>query len=526
MAKSVTRLVELGLVESQRGRTGGLFITEAGRSITVGRLVRDLEGDREVVACTGIPPCPLVGACRLRRVLADARDAFYRELDRHTFVELVSGPAIGLLHMLAGPSGSDIEERGIPVHTEIVTTEPALEPEYAETIRATLPLVAANIDRITQVFYRTMFGNHPELIRDLFNRGNQAQGAQSRALAASIATFATHLVDPQQARPNTMLSRIANKHASLGVIADQYQVVHDNLFAAIVEVLGADVVDASVAAAWDRVYWLMADALIDEEKGLYVAAGVEPGDVYRRATVVAREDEPSGVAIFTVESADPATPLPDFAPGQYVSVGVRLPDGARQLRQYSLVDAPDAGRLSFAVKRIDAAGGCPAGEVSTWLHERVRPGDVVDVTVPFGDAGVDLADDAPLVLVSGGIGATPMIGILEQLVARHPVRRTLVVHGDRSPDTHPLRNRLRQLMSRLPESELELWYQDAVPGAHTGLVDLTELELPADADIHVCGPVGFLHEMRAQLHALGVPDTRIHTEQFTPTDWRLDGCPR
>ncbi|RJO73752.1 Rrf2 family transcriptional regulator [Nocardia panacis] len=103
IAKAVTRLVELGLVRSHRGRTGGLFITPAGRAISVGRLVRELERDREVVACTGIRPCPLVAACRLRLALADAQEAFYRELDRYTLEDLVSGPAIGLLHVLAPP---------------------------------------------------------------------------------------------------------------------------------------------------------------------------------------------------------------------------------------------------------------------------------------------------------------------------------------------------------------------------------------------------------------------------------------
>ncbi|WP_239003924.1 globin domain-containing protein [Nocardia panacis] len=410
------------------------------------------------------------------------------------------------------------------VHTDLATEielEAVLDHGHAETIKATLPLVASKVDEITAVFYRTMFGRHPELIRDLFNRGNQAQGSQQRALAASIATFAAYLVDPQRPHPHAVLSTIAHKHASLGVIAEQYRVVHDNLFAAIVEVLGADIVDGAVAAAWERVYWLMADALIERERDLYAGAGVAPGDVYRRARVLARDDQPGDIAVFTVVSADPDAPLPNFAAGQYVSVGVELPDGARQLRQYSLVNAPGGGRYSFAVKRVEAALGCPAGEVSTWLHDYLRVGAVIDVTVPFGDGTIDAAADVPLVLVSAGIGATPMIGMLEQLVRANPERRTLVVHGDRSPRTHPLRARLDELMGKLPSGRVELWYQDSVPGARQGLVDLTEVEVPADADIRVCGPVGFLHEVRIQLHALGFADERIRVEQFTPTDWRL-----
>jgi nitric oxide dioxygenase len=402
----------------------------------------------------------------------------------------------------------------------VVRAEPELEAEYAETIRATLPLVGAHIDEITTAFYRRLFGNHPELIRDLFNRGNQAQGSQQRALAASVAAYATYLVDPQLPHPAAMLSRIGHKHASLGITADQYQVVHDNLFAAIVEVLGADVVTEPVAAAWDRVYWLMADSLIDLEKQLYVSAGVEPGDVFRNAVVVGRADDPAGAVIFTVESADSAAPFPEFSPGQYVSVGVRLPDGARQLRQYSLVNNPGDGTLAFAVKRVEAIEGCPAGEVSSWLHDSLAVGDPLEITLPFGDLTIDTTATTPLVLISAGIGITPMIGALEYLAAHRSPRTILVLHADRTPRTHPLLDRLRALITRLDSATLELWYQDEAEGAHQGLLDLSSVTLPAGADIYVCGADGFLDAVRGQLAAAGVPEERVHIEQFTPTDWR------
>nr|WP_280233125.1 globin domain-containing protein [Nocardia cyriacigeorgica] len=407
----------------------------------------------------------------------------------------------------------------------VVRAEPELEAAYAETIRATLPLVGAHIDEITAAFYRRLFGNHPELIRDLFNRGNQAQGSQQRALAASVAAFATYLVDPRLPHPSAMLSRIGHKHASLGITADQYQVVHDNLFAAIVEVLGADVVTEPVAAAWDRVYWLMADSLIDLEKQLYISAGVEPGDVFRDAMILSREDDPAGAAIFTVESADPAAPFPDFVPGQYVSVGVRLPDGARQLRQYSLVNNPGEGRLAFAVRRVEPIAGCPAGEVSSWLHDKVAVGDHLEITLPFGDLTIDTTANTPLVLISAGIGITPMIGALEYLAARGSSRTILALHADRTPRTHPLLERLRTLIARLDSATLELWYQDAAGDAHHGLLDLAAVTLPTDADIYLCGADGFLDAVRTQLTAAGVSDERIHVEQFTPTDWRTGVCP-
>ncbi|WP_028476623.1 Rrf2 family transcriptional regulator [Nocardia sp. CNY236] len=101
VAKAVSRLVELGLVRAHRGRSGGLVITPAGRVASAGWLIRELEGDREVVACTEPHPCPMVGACRLRRILADAKKAFYTELDRYSIEDLVTSPTAELLRLLA-----------------------------------------------------------------------------------------------------------------------------------------------------------------------------------------------------------------------------------------------------------------------------------------------------------------------------------------------------------------------------------------------------------------------------------------
>lgn len=378
----------------------------------------------------------------------------------------------------------------------MTVTTPAqdLEPAHAEMITATLPLVGANIDAITREFYRRLFEAHPSLLRNLFNRGNQAQGAQQRALAASIATFATHLVNPDLPHPAELLSRIGHKHASLGITADQYPIVHEHLFAAIVQVLGAETVTAEVAEAWDRVYWIMAQTLIDMERALYEEAGVAAGDVYRRGRVMGRVEDPSGVILVTVGGLDA-----DFEPGQYVSVGVTLPDGARQLRQYSLVNAPGGGELTFAVK--------PAGEVSGWIRDHLHVGDLIDVTVPFGDLPAP-QPGVPLVLISAGIGITPMLGILEALPAD---ARVQVLHADRSEATHPLRERQRELVEKLPNATLQLWYED--------LMSLDGVVLPADAEVYLCGNDGFVRAVRDQLVARGV--TRVHCELFSPNDWLL-----
>ncbi|QHN26028.1 Rrf2 family transcriptional regulator [Gordonia pseudamarae] len=104
VAKVVSRLAELGIVHSRRGRTGGVAITELGRTARVGWLARKLEGEGEVVDCEGPQPCPLKGACRLRKALAQAQAAFYDALDEHTIDELTGPPTRATLLSLGKPT--------------------------------------------------------------------------------------------------------------------------------------------------------------------------------------------------------------------------------------------------------------------------------------------------------------------------------------------------------------------------------------------------------------------------------------
>ncbi|MBD8060973.1 globin domain-containing protein [Oceanitalea stevensii] len=402
------------------------------------------------------------------------------------------------------------------------TVEERLSPEHEAVVTATLPLVGSRIGDIAPTFYRRMFAAHPELLRDTFNRGNQAQGAQQKALAASVATVATLLVTPDSPSPRELLERIGHKHASLGITPEQYQVVHEHLFAAIVEVLGDDVVTAEVAAAWDSVYWIMARTLIAFEEDLYAGAGVAPGDVFRTARVVERVEESTDVASFVLASPDTGRPLPDFVPGQYVSVGVPLPDGARQLRQYSLSGPTGTGRWRITVKRVAPTAGDPAGEVSTWLHANLHAGDDLQVTLPFGDLTVEQAGSGPVVLVSAGIGLTPMLGILHHLADREADRPVTLLHADRDADDAALVDELRAVVGRLARAELHTWFeQGTAPGARTGFMDLGAVTLDPEAEILVCGPSGFLQAVRDQLDKAHVPPARVHYELFAPNDWLL-----
>ncbi len=254
-------------------------------------------------------------------------------------------------------------------------------------IEATLPVVAENIPEIATRFYEHLFGEHPELFDGVFNRGNQAEGTQQVALAGSVAVFASALVKTPEQAPEQLLSRIAHKHASLGITAPQYDVVHEHLFWAIVDVLG-DAVTPEVAAAWEEVYWLMANSLINMERGLYSARGVRAETVWREWAVAERIDETPDVVTFRVRRIDDRL-VKTSLPGQYVSVLMTMPDGVRQPRQYSLTRADDGEHRQFSVKRVAGENGKPAGEVSTLLCDSVGVGDVITMSLPFGDVVLD-----------------------------------------------------------------------------------------------------------------------------------------
>ncbi|MFG2935109.1 globin domain-containing protein [Streptomyces sp. NPDC048282] len=384
-----------------------------------------------------------------------------------------------------------------------------LSEPSAVTVRASLPAVGAAIGEITERFYARLFAARPDLLKNLFNRGNQAAGTQRQALAGSIAAFAAHLLDHPDQRPDAMLGRIAHKHASLGVAPEQYDVVHEHLFAAIAEVLG-EAVTPEVAAAWDEVYWLMANALIAIEKRLYEESG-EPG--LRPWQVVERVVETADVVTFRVRPAAGGAAVRGFRAGQYVSVGVTLPDGARQIRQYSLSGAPGESVRQFSVKRVD-------GEVSRHLHAHVREGDVVELSEPYGDLVIEDSGDRPLLLASAGIGVTPMVAMLAALAADGHDAPVTVVHGDRSPADHALRADHGTYAAKLPDAAVHLFYErDAEPGTRTGLVDLTDIDIAPRTRAYLCGPLPFMRAIRTQLIEKGVAPADIHYEVFGPDLW-------
>jgi nitric oxide dioxygenase len=391
-------------------------------------------------------------------------------------------------------------------------------------IEATLPVVGENIGTIAERFYQHMFGEHPELLDGTFNRGNQAEGTQQQALAGSVALFASALVDHPDHLPEHLLQRIAHKHASLGISPAQYQIVRDNLFWAIADVLG-DAVTPEVVAAWDEVYWLMARALINQERGLYSARGVRPETVWRDWEVAEKRQETDDVVTFTVRRVDDRI-VKTSLPGQYVTIQAPMPDGIHQPRQYSLVRADDGEHRSFAVKRV-TGDGRPDGEVSNLLFDRVDVGDRLTMSVPYGDVVLD-DSGRPVVFASAGIGVTPMAGMLSHLATAGSHLPITVLHADLHEGSFALRQQVLDDVRRLPNASLHVWYENgpqgdlSVDSRHGGIMDLDDVQLPENAQYYLCGPLPFMRGIRGVLLDRGVSPADIQYEVFGPDLWQAD----
>ncbi|MDI6100959.1 FAD-binding oxidoreductase [Actinoplanes sp. NEAU-A12] len=400
-----------------------------------------------------------------------------------------------------------------------------LSASSAPVIEATLPVVGEHLETISSVFYRTMLGENPELL-NLFSRSAQATGEQRSALSGAVAAYAAHLIGagPSPSAFEHIVERIAHRHCALGIRPEQYTMVGRYLLRAVGTVLG-DAVTPEIAAAWDEVYWLFAARLIGREARLYAEAGADGDDPWRTFTVAQKVAEAADTVSFVLVPAD-GGPAPDFRPGQYVTVAADLPGAGRQLRQYSLSQAATGGTLRITVRRVRGSGGAPDGVVSGFLHDHVGVGDELPVSRPFGDLTLR-PGDAPLLLISAGVGITPMAAMLEHVARTQPIRAVTAVHADRAPDRHPLRADITANGARLRSFRSLRWYEQAAagPDTYTGRIDTDLIPVHPDAEVYLCGPMPFMRAVRAGLHLRGIPDERIRYEVFGSEQWRSAPVP-
>jgi nitric oxide dioxygenase len=307
---------------------------------------------------------------------------------------------------------------------------------------------------------------------------------------------------------------------------EQYPIVGEHLLAAIKAVLG-DAATEDIISAWAQAYGNLADILMGMETGLREETCDKPGGwaAWRDFIVRAKQPESEVITSFLLEPAD-GKPVVDFEPGQYISVAVQVPRlGLQQIRQYSLSDAPNGKTYRISVKREGGADPSQAGYVSTLLHDEVQVGDHIRVAAPHGTFYVDVNATTPVVLISGGVGLTPMISMLNR-VLQSPGREVVFVHGARNSAVHAMKDYLRQTAAGHPNFHTITFYDQPLPGDrqgadydHAGIVDLAAIEdrvmLP-DADYYICGPIPFMRMQHDALLARGIREPRIHYEVFGP----------
>jgi nitric oxide dioxygenase len=203
-----------------------------------------------------------------------------------------------------------------------------------------------------------------------------------------------------------------------------------------------------------------------------------------------------------------------------------MPDGVQQPRQYSLTKADDGQHRQFAVKRVHG-DQTPDGEMSTLLHNDVQVGDEVVLSAPFGDVVLEYTD-RPLVMASAGIGITPMAGMLSHLVQSGSQRQVMLLHADDSEASFPLRAQVGDDLEKLADGTLKTWFLTpaeaggASGSAFTGFMNVSDVELPDDAEYYLCGPLPFLKSVRSALIAGGVAAKDIQYEVFGPDLWLAD----
>ena len=390
-----------------------------------------------------------------------------------------------------------------------------MDARVRELVKATIPVLKEHGVALTTYFYQRMFRGNPELTQ-IFNRSHNDSGKQPTALAMSVLAYAENIDDPSVLAP--VITLIANKHASLGIRAEHYPIVGKHLLASIKEVLG-DAASDELIDAWGVAYGVLADVLIEAEGKLYTAAANQEGgwSGWRPFRIIDKVAESSEITSFYFAPTD-GGPLPAFRPGQYTTLRVFVPEwGVTQPRQYTLSDAPGLPHFRISVKREDATDATPAGRVSNLLHASYNKGDIIDLAVPFGDFYLHEDRPTPVVLISGGVGVTPMISMLKHLIATAKGRQVQFIHTCRNAEVLAFGARLHKAAADNPQLEVRIFH-DAGPVAEFGVIDsldLGKLALPADADYYLCGPDGFLRAHIARLHELGVDSARIHAEVFS-----------
>lgn len=392
-----------------------------------------------------------------------------------------------------------------------------LSPEVKAVIKSTVPALSEHGPAITAAMYELLFRD-PQ-IAALFNQANQKSGAQLHALAGAIIAYAKHIDDLGALGP--AVERIAQKHVGYAIEPEHYPHVATALLGAIRQVLG-EAATPEILDAWGQAYWFLARILQGREAQIRDDLSAQPGgwNGWRRFVIAERRQESQTIMSFTLRPED-GGPVLAHKPGQYLTLRLDEAGLPTVKRNYSISCGPNNDHYRISVKRE------PGGEASGFLHDHALPGTVLECTVPAGDFHLAETPSRPVLLLSGGVGLTPMVSMLENIAEHHPDLPVWYVHGTAGPSTHALDSHVRGLARRHGKTSVATFYEQPDHGsddAHHGLITLDWLKqnTPLDrADIYLCGPRPFLRKFVSELAANGVPSDRIHYEFFGPNDEAL-----
>ncbi|KAG8627519.1 hypothetical protein KVT40_005002 [Elsinoe batatas] len=399
-------------------------------------------------------------------------------------------------------------------------------------VQSSLPVLRSHGPAVTKTFYSLLLNENPSL-RNTFNITNQRTGTQPLALASVLAAYAEHITAPAALGP--AVESINHRHASLGVTAGQYDVVGAYLLRAMGEELGGGFTEG-LKGAWAAAYGELASMMIAAEGKLYEAAqrqrwtGSKEGD-FRRCKVIEKVHEGGEVVSLRFWPVGwEGSELPTYRPGQYVSVKVKVEkEGVEQIRQYTLSDSPEKAKKQgyrITPKKI--------GMVSGVLHA-LEVGDEVELGFPrgvffFGEEKelIQGQKEAPVVLISAGIGITPMVSILSSLLPGQEERdrRISWIHSSRSATDRPFQVLVDGLGKQHPKLRSNVFVTGPIKDEKVGeeLEGRVQLEkLDKDEDLclgddkalyFLCGPDKFMGSIAKGLKSLGVSQERIKAEVF------------
>jgi nitric oxide dioxygenase len=398
-----------------------------------------------------------------------------------------------------------------------------LDQKTRDIVRATAPVLLERGVEVTMHMYALMSASNPKVI-SMFSRANQTPDGQPLALARALHAYAAN-IDNLEALTGE-IAMIANKHASLGVRPEHYSVVGRHLIQSLKDVLNFS---SEQLIAWGVAYRFLAKIFISAEEELYAQARNQDGgwEDYRPFILDKKVEESEVIVSFYLKPKDEGR-IASFRPGQYITVRFDFPGGNIVTRNYSLSDSPngDYYRISIKKERRPAGRIIPDGLVSCYLHDYYQPGMEVQVRAPMGSFVLDPQTSRPIVLLSGGVGLTPMISMINMIARDYPAQEAWFIHGALNGRTHAMRDHIRNLAASHPNIHVYTCYSE--PDAEdirkrscdkTGFITADWLNniLPQkNCDYYFCGPTIFMQAMNQILREWGVPESQIHYEFFGP----------